>query len=150
MKTTLDLYFVITYLYIIKRTWYLRRISTMSSTTIPVSGKSSPEYAAIRGTFESLTIFFGVNPKSAAMRLFQDDLIPEPPHNKDIDTAGLVGSVLACVEHDAIMFYKFLCVLNSFGARGNSELESTSKKFVGECRHYIIDITKSDAELSLF
>ena len=104
----------------------------MSSTTIPASGNSSPEYAAIRGTFLSLTTLFQVESNCAAVRLFQDGLIPKSPRNKDVDTTGLVSSVLAHVERDAIMFYKFLGVLNTFGADGSAELESISKKFVGK------------------
>ena len=103
----------------------------MSTTTIPTSGNTAPEYVAIRGTFERLTILFNMDPENIAVRLFQAGLIPKLP-GKDIDTTALVRSTLACVEHDAIMFYKFLGVLKTFGAGGKAELESIDKKFVGK------------------
>ena len=97
----------------------------MSTTTIPTTGNTSPEYVAIRGTFERLTSLFNMDPDSIAVRLFQAGLIPKLP-GKDIDTTALMKSALACVEHDAIMFYTFLGVLKT---GGKAELD---KKFVGK------------------
>ena len=123
----------------VKRHFFIHndRIScNMSSTTIPIKGNSSPEYAAIRGTFVSLTTLFQVKSYHTAVRLFQEGLIPQSPGSRNVDTTGLVDSVLSWVERDAIMFYKFLGVLNMFGADGNPELEAINKTFVGMCRHY--------------
>ena len=111
----------------------------MSTTTIPLSGNNSPEYEAIRGNSVRLNTLFKVDPDNSSLQLFQAHLIPQPFGSKD-DATAMLRSVLACVEHNAIMFYKFLGVLNTFVTRGKAELESINKKFVGKyshCNYYL-------------
>ena len=111
----------------------------MSTTKIPVDGIKSPEYEAIQAAYEKLTTLFALDPDRAAMRLFENGLLPDPPTGKEESLTSQRGYLVTCilrhVERDAIVFYKFLGVLNTFGTEANAELGAIHEHFVGTSQH---------------
>ena len=101
----------------------------MSSSKIPVSGDKSPEYRALQSVYEKLTNLINLDPGRVAMRLFESRFLPNPPSgNED----ALMTPIMKHVEHEAIKFYIFLGVLNTFGTDVNAILTAIHVKFVGK------------------
>ena len=108
-----------------------RQTGAMSSTKIPVGGNKSPEYKALQGVYERLTTLFALDPGRVAMRLFESSLLPNPPRGNE-DSFTLVTSIMNHVERNAVVFYKFLGVLNTLGTDADAELIAIHAKFVGK------------------
>ena len=105
----------------------------MATTKIPVGGNKSPEYRALQSVYERLTTLINLDPDRAAVRLFESRFLPDPPKGNE-ESSTLVTSIMKHVEHEAMMFYNFLAVLNTFGAGTDAELTTIHAKFVGKYR----------------